>query len=228
VLSFVVGGFCLAIGASSLQTFIDFFLRDGLNVFPLRQSPCVETLTEKGCKTLLVAEEPRFHANYHKVAMRISNPRWYLKALFFQVLPGRRCRDLFFTVDKEESGLFRITGCLESIVGSLSSSTGHNARHTSLEACPFEKTLKSLSAASAQGIRIPASLYVELDYHRLPPISPLVQRLPRLYCSNHGRRWAGSRRRRDVRESLFSQTRITSGVLVKASTKSVEWVVTTS
>ena len=150
--------------------------------------------------------------------------------LFSQMLPGRRNRDPVLTVEQKHGSLFaRQTGRSESIVGKLTPSARYDPRHSPLETRAFQKGSETLSASRSQTVRITASFNIQPDrafprpaHHRLPPISPLTHRLPRLYFSNQGRRRSLSSRWIDVPLSSFSQTRTTSGISVKASTRPME------
>lgn len=96
----------------------------------------------------------------------------------------------------------------------------------------FEQLAKSLAAPDLRFFRI-RSFGATFDeefgaYQRVPPIWPFIQSWPKRYSSNQTASSPFCRRRIVVLPSCFSQTTMTSGRSVMASTRMSEWVVTMS
>ena len=84
--------------------------------------------------------------------------------------------------------------------------------------------------SSLPGALVPAPLgvYANLAYHLFPPISPMRQSSPREYFLSHAVKSSLLSLFIVVDPSYFSQTRIASGVSLRASTRMSDCVVTIS
>ena len=137
-----------------------------------------------------------------------------------------------FTIDKEHRKIV-LAGTGESRAVALecviSAAAGHNGRHPPREARTLEELRKAMAASGPQRLTISAAFDVDFDFHqRFPPISPRRHSCPREYFFNHSAKAGCSNRRIVDSPFCFSHTITSSGDAERLSTKTSEWVVTTS